>query len=163
MAIISYTPSQADVHVYTTLKSAPDAKYPHTVRWYNHIASYAKEHGDLAGSSNPGQKFTKAAAASKEAAADDDDDDIDLFGEDEEEDAENERIKAERVKAYEAKKANKPKAAAKVIAHFSYSVLFLIVFIVCCHPWGQALGRWDWHGRTREERPCNWARRSRLG
>lgn len=47
------------------------------------------------------------------AAADDDDDDIDLFGSDEEEDAEAERIKAERVAAYAAKKANKPKTIAK--------------------------------------------------
>lgn len=43
------------------------------------------------------------------------DDDIDLFGEDEEEDEEAERIKAERVAAYAAKKANKPKTIAKVI------------------------------------------------
>jgi hypothetical protein len=113
MAIISYSPSQADVHVYTTLKSAPPPQYPHSQRWYKHIASYAKEHGSLPGSSTPGQKFTRAAAAaSKKEAADEED--IDLFGEDEEEDAETERIKAERVKAYEAKKANKPKTIAKV-------------------------------------------------
>ncbi|KAJ3494765.1 hypothetical protein NMY22_g20029 [Coprinellus aureogranulatus] len=47
-----------------------------------------------------------------DAAADDDE--IDLFGSDnEEEDAEAERIKAERVAAYNAKKANKPKPVAK--------------------------------------------------
>ena len=40
---------------------------------------------------------------------------IDLFAEDEEEDAEAERIKAERVAAYNAKKATKPKAVAKSI------------------------------------------------
>jgi elongation factor 1-beta len=108
MAIISYTPSQADVHVYSALNSAPSSQYPHAQRWYNHITSYAKEHSNLPGSSTPGQKFTQGAAAAEE------DDDIDLFGEDEEEDAEAERIKAERVKAYEAKKANKPKTIAKV-------------------------------------------------
>jgi len=40
-------------------------------------------------------------------------DDFDLFGSDEEEDAEAERIKEERVKAYTAKKANKPVLIAK--------------------------------------------------
>ena len=44
----------------------------------------------------------------------DDDEDIDLFGSDDEEDAEAERIKAERVAAYNAKKAAKPKTIAKV-------------------------------------------------
>lgn len=99
--------------MYKSLKTAPDAKYTHTLRWYIHIASYLKEHDSLPGSSNSAQKFTQAGAAPKTEAAGDDDD-IDLFGDDDEEDEEAERIKAERVKAYEAKKANKPKAAAKV-------------------------------------------------
>merc|ERR1719187_1508378 len=43
----------------------------------------------------------------------DDDDDIDLFGSDEEEDAEAERLKQERVDAYAAKKAKKPVLIAK--------------------------------------------------
>jgi len=43
----------------------------------------------------------------------DDDDDIDLFGSDEEEDAEAERLKQQRVDAYTAKKANKPVLIAK--------------------------------------------------
>ena len=115
MAIISYAPSQADVHVFTTLKSAPSAQYPHSQRWYSHIASYSKEHASLPGSSTPGQKFTQAAA---KAAAEEDDDDVDLFGSDEEEDAEAERIKAERVKAYNEKKAAKPKTIAKVTSYF---------------------------------------------
>jgi len=110
-----YTPSQADVHVYTSLKSAPSSQYPHSLRWYNHITSYAKEHGSLPGSSTPGQKFTSGAAAKAPAAEAEDDDDVDLFGDDDEEDAEAERIKAERVKAYEAKKANKPKTIAKSV------------------------------------------------
>lgn len=43
----------------------------------------------------------------------DDDDDVDLFGSDEEEDEEAERIKAERVAAYAAKKSKKPTLIAK--------------------------------------------------
>ena len=55
-------------------------------------------------------KPAPAPAASK----DDDDDDVDLFGsDDEEESAEAERIKAERVAAYAAKKSKKPVLIAK--------------------------------------------------
>jgi len=124
MAIISYAPSQADVHVFTALKSAPPAQYPHSQRWYNHIVSYKSEHASLPGSSTPGQKFTQTAAAAPKADAEDDED-IDLFGEDEDE-AEAERIRLERVKAYEQKKAAKPKTIAKVnsfVNLIAYSML----------------------------------------
>merc|ERR1711885_24942 len=54
------------------------------------------------------------AAAAKE---EEDDDDVDLFGsDDEEEDAEAERIKAERIAAYNARKAAKEDKKGKVIA-----------------------------------------------
>merc|ERR1712227_262544 len=62
-----------------------------------------------------GKPSTKAAPA----PAADDDDDVDLFGSDEEEDDEEEkRITEERLKAYNEKKAKKPKVIAKT------SVLF---------------------------------------
>ena len=99
------------MHVYAALGSAPDAtKTPHTARWYKHIASWASEHTSLPGSSSAGEAFTAGAPA----AAADDDDEVDLFGSDDEEDEEAERIKAQRVKEYEERKKNKPKAAAKV-------------------------------------------------
>ncbi|KAF0300216.1 Elongation factor 1-delta [Amphibalanus amphitrite] len=57
---------------------------------------------------------TKPASAPAAAKDDDDDDDVDLFGsDDEEESAEAERIKAERVAAYAAKKSKKPALIAK--------------------------------------------------
>merc|ERR1712079_282985 len=60
-----------------------------------------------------------AAKAAPAPAADDDDDDVDLFGSDEEEDdEEKKRITEERLKAYNEKKAKKPKVIAKT------SVLF---------------------------------------
>lgn len=109
-----YTPSQADVHVFISLSSVPEASsYPNSARWYKHIKSYEAEHKDLAGSSTAGEAFTAGAAAGKEAAAEEEED-IDLFGEDEEETAEAEKLKAERVAAYNEKKANKPKTIAKV-------------------------------------------------
>jgi hypothetical protein len=59
----------------------------------------------------------KVAAPAKPAAAkpaDDDDDDVDLFGSsDEEESEEKKRITEERLKAYNEKKAKKPKVIAK--------------------------------------------------
>ena len=50
--------------------------------------------------------------------AEEDDEDIDLFGDDDEDDAEAERLKAERVAAYAAKKATKPKTVAKSVVTF---------------------------------------------
>lgn len=91
------------------------SKYPHSARWYTHIKSYSAEHGSLPGSSTAGEAFTSGTAA---APAADDDEEVDLFGDDDEEDAEAEKLKAERVAAYNAKKANKPKAAAKVSKTF---------------------------------------------
>ncbi|THH19175.1 hypothetical protein EW146_g1950 [Bondarzewia mesenterica] len=107
--IEGYTPSQADVHVFKALSGVPDAaKSPHAFRWYNHIKSYSSEFDSLAGSSNAGEAFTVAAAPAEE-------EEVDLFGSDEEDDAEAERVKAQRVAAYNAKKANKPKTIAKSV------------------------------------------------
>lgn len=104
--------------------SAPSSQYPHAARWYNHIASYASQHSDLPGDASksaddliPAVASTSSApVAAAAAAAAEDEDDIDLFGSDEEDDAEAERVKAERVAAYTAKKALKPKTIAKVRA-----------------------------------------------
>lgn len=116
-----YTPSQADVFVFKALGAAPDAsKSPSVARWYTHIQSYADDHATLPGSSNAGEAFIGTGAAP--AAAEEDD--LDLFGSDEEEDAEAERIKAERVAAYNAKKAGKAKPVAKVCVFFLPSVIY---------------------------------------
>lgn len=100
------------MHVFKTIGSAPDVKqYPHASRWYKHIASWGSEHAALPGTSKAGEAFAAGAAAKEE----EDDDDIDLFNSDDDEvDEEAERLKAERVKAYQEKKATKPKVAAKV-------------------------------------------------
>ncbi|GAW06774.1 elongation factor 1-beta [Lentinula edodes] len=88
-----YTPSQADVHVFKALPSAPDPSLVNVTRC------------------KAGEAFISSAAP----APAEEDDEIDLFGEDEEEDEEAERVKAERVAAYNAKKANKPKTIAKSV------------------------------------------------
>ena len=92
--------------VFKAIAAAPDAaSNPRVARWYTHIKSYTAEHASLPGSSTAGEAFIA-----------EEEDEIDLFGSDEEEDAEAERIKAERVAAYNAKKAasGKPKTVAKV-------------------------------------------------
>ena len=102
------------MHVFKAISATPDASaYPAVARWYAHIKSYTSEFDSLSGSSKAGEAFLGGASAAK-AEAEDDDDEVDLFGSDDEEDAEAERIKAERVAAYNAKKANKPKTVAKV-------------------------------------------------
>ena len=91
--------------------------YPNVARWYKHIKSYEAEFSTLSGSSSAGTVFTGEAAPPKKEEKTEEgagDDDFDLFGEDEEDDAEAERVKNERIAAYNAKKASKPKTVAKV-------------------------------------------------
>ncbi|CAG8651767.1 8823_t:CDS:2, partial [Paraglomus occultum] len=80
-----YEPSLVDFTVFTDVGKAPDStKYPHAARWYAHISSYA---GSLPKGEIPS--------------------DIPK------EDAEAERLKAQRLAEYQAKKAAKPKVIAK--------------------------------------------------
>ncbi|KAF2019050.1 elongation factor 1 beta subunit [Aaosphaeria arxii CBS 175.79] len=123
--IVGYTPSQADVKVFQQLKNIPAPEtYPYAWRWYNHILTFESEFSSLPG--DPTKEYTAYGpesaeltvnpAKAPEAAAEDDDDEVDLFGsDDEEEDAEAERIKAERLAEYNKKKAGKVKPAAKSI------------------------------------------------
>ncbi|KAI6112053.1 hypothetical protein EV401DRAFT_234253 [Pisolithus croceorrhizus] len=118
--IEGYAPSQADVHVFKLVTQPIGSQYPHITRWFAHIKSYSAEHDTLPGTSNAGQAFvvqaTAVSVAEPEAAErKEEEEDIDLFGSDDEESAEAERIKAERVAAYNARKANKPKAVAKSV------------------------------------------------
>lgn len=89
------------------ISGAPsDAEYPHTARWYRQIASYENDFEHLP-KGTPLASGSSAPAA-KEADAEEDDEDIDLFGsDDEEDDAEAERVKQERVAAYNEAKAAK--------------------------------------------------------
>jgi elongation factor 1-beta len=83
------------------------------LRWYNHINSYKSEFANLPGSSEGGKAFLTGLEA---AAAADEDDEIDLFGsDDEEEDAEAERIKQQRLAEYNEKKSKKAKTIAKSV------------------------------------------------
>ncbi|TID14878.1 hypothetical protein CANINC_004549 [Pichia inconspicua] len=92
-----------DVAAYKAFQAA----YPSFTRWFNHIASFSEEFESLPA----GEASAAAPAADAE-----EDDDLDLFGSDEEADEEAEKLKAERVAAYNERKAAKgPKPAAKSI------------------------------------------------
>ncbi|KAL6928689.1 Translation elongation factor 1 beta [Hanseniaspora valbyensis] len=94
--------TQADVTAFKAFQSA----FPDFSRWYNHIASKAEQFETL-----------PAGEASAAAEEDEDDDDVDLFGSDDDEvDEAAEKLKAQRLAEYNAKKAAKPpKPAAKSI------------------------------------------------
>jgi elongation factor 1-beta len=121
--IVGYAPSQADVATFKAFSSAPDEeKYPHAARWYKHISTYESEFATLPGDASKAYTtygpevaevtLNPAKAPEKEA----DDDDVDLFGsDDEEEDAEAEKIRQERLEAYRKKKEAKPKTIAKSV------------------------------------------------
>ncbi|KAK4241171.1 hypothetical protein C8A03DRAFT_12519 [Achaetomium macrosporum] len=122
--ITGYSASQADVVVFKALSSAPDAaKYPNAARWYKHIASYEDEFATLPGdASKPYTVYgpevaevTINPAKAPEKAEEEGDEDVDLFGSDEEEDAEAARIREERLAAYRKKKESKPKTIAKSV------------------------------------------------
>ncbi|WFD36855.1 Translation elongation factor 1 beta [Malassezia cuniculi] len=107
--------SQADLAVYEAIKAPVDDAYPNVSRWHSHIASFE-------GKELPGDKSKAASLLNFGGAADaaeGDDDEVDLFGSDDEEDAEAERIKAERVAMYKEKKAAKgPAPPSKSVITF---------------------------------------------
>ncbi|KAH6597631.1 hypothetical protein BASA82_000945 [Batrachochytrium salamandrivorans] len=108
--IEGFTPSQADVAVFEAVKKAPAATFPYVLRWFNHIAHFGATSSSFPGTKKSADSYGPAAAP----AATEDEDDIDLFGsDDEEEDAEAEKLKAARLAEYHAKKALKPKTLAK--------------------------------------------------
>lgn len=126
-----FSPSQADVAVFKALSAAPEAaKYPHAARWYKHVASYHDDFAALPGdAAKPYTVYGPDVVAAtlnpaKAPATEEDDDEIDLFGSDEEEDAQAVQIREERLAEYHKKKEAKPKVAAK-------SVVILDV-----KPWG---------------------------
>lgn len=106
-----YSVSQIDVDTLKQLQKAPGVNFPHALRWYNHIKSFTQE--ELKGISVGDACPLKTAPTTTAPAKNDDDDDVDLFGSDEEEDAEAERIREERLKAYAEKKSKKPELIAK--------------------------------------------------
>ncbi|ETN86374.1 EF-1 guanine nucleotide exchange domain protein [Necator americanus] len=95
--------SGEDSTLFETLGSAPCAKtYPHVARWYKNIASYDKS-----------ERNSWPSAGGSASGDDAKEEDLDLFGSDDEEDAEKQKIVQERLKAYAEKKAAKPGPIAK--------------------------------------------------
>ncbi|KAK5110986.1 hypothetical protein LTR85_012296 [Meristemomyces frigidus] len=131
--VVGYRPSQADVKSFQAISALPHVqKYPHAYRWYKHIRSFEPDFSSLP--SDPTKEFTTYGPQSSELTTNlakgsengktlgkeenegGDDNDVDLFGsDDEEEDAEAEKVKAERLAEYQKKKVGKAKPAAKSI------------------------------------------------
>merc|ERR1712226_273043 len=93
--IEGYVPSQADVTTFAAFKSEPCCELAHAARWYRHIKSYTTDE----------QKSFPAVESTAKVEQNKDDDEV--------EDAENERIKKERVEAYHEKKSKKTALIAK--------------------------------------------------
>jgi len=102
--VSGWVPTQADVALFKSIKSSPDGQYQNVARWWKNISSFSSEFDSFAAGSAPA------------AAAEEDDDDVDLFGSDDEDDEEAEKIKAERIAAYNARKSAKEDKKGKVIA-----------------------------------------------
>ncbi|XP_013390669.1 elongation factor 1-beta [Lingula anatina] len=111
--IQGFTPSQADVAVFSALSGPPSADLCHALRWYNHIKSFGKATASFPGQKKDVSAYGPAGGASAADDDDDDDDDIDLFGSDEEDDAAAAELKEKRLAEYAAKKAAKPGPIAK--------------------------------------------------
>uniref|UniRef100_A0A0K8TR05 Putative elongation factor 1-beta2 n=1 Tax=Tabanus bromius TaxID=304241 RepID=A0A0K8TR05_TABBR len=108
--IVGYVPSKADISVFDALGKSPAGDLPHAQRWYRHIASFnAKEKSTWGGQPLPQAAGGKPTVAESK----DDDDDVDLFGSDEEEDAEAAKVREQRLAEYNAKKSKKPALIAK--------------------------------------------------
>ncbi|RKF79984.1 Elongation factor 1-beta [Golovinomyces cichoracearum] len=120
--VAQYSPSQADVVTFKALKSAPSSEcYQHAARWYRHIDSYKDEFSSLPGDSSKeysayGGDITETTSEPVKKPEEEDEDEVDLFGSDDEEDAEAERIRNERIAEYKKKKEGKVLPAAKSIA-----------------------------------------------
>ncbi|GIY08491.1 elongation factor 1-beta [Caerostris darwini] len=114
--IEGFQASQADTTVFQALKSPPSSEFLHALRWYNHIKSFGNGITSLPGVKKDISAFCDASSGSakpSKAGGDDDDDDIDLFGSEDEDDAEAEKLKQERLKQYAEKKSKKPGVIAK--------------------------------------------------
>jgi len=114
-----YLPTQADVVVLKAMSGAPAGDYVNALRWFKHISSFSAAESTAFAK---GIEVTVAGSAAAAAPArpakkvveeEEDDDDFDMFASDDEVDEEAERIKAERLAAYAAKKAKKPALIAK--------------------------------------------------
>lgn len=111
--IDGWVPSQGDVVVYKAVASPPKESFVHALRWYRHISSYSdSDQQSWPGVAKPIDQYGPVGGTSSDGKCDDGD--FDLFGSDsEEESAEAERLKEERIAEYTARKSKKPAVVAK--------------------------------------------------
>jgi elongation factor 1-beta len=119
--IEGFQPLQSDVVVYDAIRNATNVKpvdFAHVARWLRHIESFGEKRAQFPGKKksieelglenlNVDEKTPLAKSSTTEK------EDIDFFDSDDEEDAEMEKLKQERLNEYNKKKASKPKVIAK--------------------------------------------------
>mmetsp|Transcript_41594 Transcript_41594/g.57997 ORF Transcript_41594/g.57997 Transcript_41594/m.57997 type:complete len:224 (+) Transcript_41594:88-759(+) len=114
-----YVPSQADFDLVAEFKEAPNAKtYVFAHRWYLHISSFSQEEKESTLAAVAAAASAVAAAVEKKEE-EEEDDDFDVFGDEDEEDAERE-AEIQRI-ADEAKAAKLAKG--KIVIEKSVIVL----------------------------------------
>lgn len=105
-----FTASQADTSVFDAIPSSPSPTLCHLRRWYNHIKSFQRERASLPPAKSQFVLPDTPSPVTNNAS----DDDIDLFGsEDDDDTAEANRIREQRLAEYAAKKSKKPALVAK--------------------------------------------------
>ncbi|CAH8525439.1 unnamed protein product [Schistosoma guineensis] len=110
--ISGFQPTQADVSTFIALGKSPSSDFGNILRWYKHIDSFGAEQKTFPApqeSANPEPAKCTSPAAS---------DELDLFGSDDDDDEEYEKLRSERQAIYEAKKAKKDIPAAKSMVVF---------------------------------------------
>ncbi|VDO04564.1 unnamed protein product [Rodentolepis nana] len=105
--IFRYQPSKADTSVFESISKVPDAKYVNALRWYNHIRSFGDQQVKLPGNPKGLNSMTTITVKKNEEEADD----FDLFGSEDEAEAEMRHSAA--LASYNSKKSAKAKPVAK--------------------------------------------------
>nr|CDS28856.1 integrin linked protein kinase [Hymenolepis microstoma] len=100
--IEGYQASKADACIFESIPKAPDATYVNALRWYNHIKSFGDRGIKFPGNCSP---------ATKDMGDEEADDDFDLFGSEDEAEAEKRRAAA--LASYNTKNTAKTKPVAK--------------------------------------------------
>ncbi|KAM3174379.1 hypothetical protein ACTXT7_010657 [Hymenolepis weldensis] len=112
--IEGYQASKADAIVFDAIPEGPDAKYVNAHRWYNHIKSFGDQREKFPGEARSLDSYGPAgcsAPAVEGKTEGEANDDFDLFGSEDEEEAEKRHAAA--LAAYSAKNAAKAKPVAK--------------------------------------------------
>jgi len=131
---VASPPASNDVETFKALGSAPDAKFPHVLRWFNHISSFQDS-----------ERTQWPVIAKEEVKVEEDKkEDFDLFADDEEADAAREAEIQKRADEQAAKKKAALEASGKA------PVLMKSAVVLDCKPWEDTTDLVELEKRVRE-------------